>query len=218
MSTAAKTRRERKAETRAALLGSAAKLFCRDGLQGTSVEAIAEDAGYTKGAFYSSFASKEELFLVMLDDRFAEQLDRLDGILAGEREPAEEARVAADEFIQSLRGEDEWRRLYFEFIAYAARNDGFGAELAERHRRMRARLADIVGGWAANFPDESPLPIPDIAAMIDFMADGYLLDQLIDPDLDERLYTSMMLVFFRGLQAMAAGWEPSEADLTPAAS
>ena len=65
-----KTRREKQAETRSSLLRSAAKLFCRRGLEGASVEDVAQDAGYTKGAFYSNFKSKEELFLVMLDEKF----------------------------------------------------------------------------------------------------------------------------------------------------
>jgi hypothetical protein len=42
------------------------------------------------------------------------------------------------------------------------------------------------------------------------MADGFLVDRLIEPGLSEDLYTTMLGVFFRGLQAMALGWEPSE--------
>jgi AcrR family transcriptional regulator len=204
-----KTRRERQAETRSSLLGSAAKLFCRHGLEGTSVEDVAQDAGYTKGAFYSNFRSKEELFLVMLDERFSAQLERIDSLLGGDEEPGEEARHAARDFIRSLHGEEEWRRLYFEFVAYASRNEGFRRELAARHRALRARLAEIYRRWSADFPADPPFPIEDIAAMTDFMADGFLLDQLIDPDLDENLYSTMLLVFFRGLQAIAVGWEPS---------
>jgi hypothetical protein len=44
------------------------------------------------------------------------------------------------------------------------------------------------------------------------MADGFLLDKLVDPELDDRLYASMLAIFFRGLEAMALGWEPSEED------
>jgi AcrR family transcriptional regulator len=205
-----KTRREKQAETRKSLLRSAASAFCRKGLEGASVEEVAQDAGYTKGAFYANFKSKEELFLVMLDERFSQQLDRIDALLGGEEEPDEEARHAAQYFIESMRGEDEWRRLYFEFVAYAMRNDEFRQELATRHRALRARLSDIYRRWSGDFPAEPPVPIEDIAAMTDFMADGFLLDQLIDPALDEQLYSTMLFVFFRGLQAMALGWEPDE--------
>ena len=210
MSPRALTRRQKQAETRSSLMRSAAKLFCRHGLEGASVEDVAQDAGYTKGAFYSNFKSKEELFLVMLDERFSEQLDRIESLLAGSGEPGAEAEHAAQEFIQSFRGEEDWKRLYFEFVAYAMRNDGFRQELATRHRALRARLAEIYRHWAEGFPAQPPIPFEDIAAMTDFMADGFLLDRMVDPELDEHLYATMLAVFFRGLQAMAVGWEPDE--------
>lgn len=212
------TRHQKQAETRSSLLRSAAKLFCRHGLDGASVEEVAQDAGYTKGAFYSNFKSKEELFLVMLDERFADRLDSIDRMLGGPEGVDEQARLAAEDFIRSFRGEEDWKRLYFEFVAYAARNEEFRQELATRHRAMRARLTEIIGGWASGFEAKPPFPIEDIAAMADFMADGFLLDRMVDPELDEDLYATMMSVFVRGLQAMAVGWEPNPADFETTAA
>jgi AcrR family transcriptional regulator len=63
------TRAEQQQRTRAALLDAAEHVFVDRGLQGASVEAITERAGYTRGAFYSNFASKEELFAELLQDR-----------------------------------------------------------------------------------------------------------------------------------------------------
>ena len=206
----AMTRRQKQAETRSSLLRSAAKLFCRHGLEGASVEDVSQDAGYTKGAFYSNFKSKEELFLVMLDEKFGRELERIDELLAGTREPGDEARDAAADFVRYIRSDPEWPRLYFEFVAYAARNDDFRQELATRHRALRGRLAEIYRRWSAGFPTEPPIPIEDIAAMTDFMGDGFILDKLVDPDLDDDLYATMLAIFFRGLQATALGWESEE--------
>jgi hypothetical protein len=50
------------------------------------------------------------------------------------------------------------------------------------------------------------------------MADGFLVDRLIEPGLSKDLYAKMLGVFFRGLQAMALGWEPSEDEVTPASN
>ena len=202
------TRAEKQAKTRSSLLKAAAKVFCRHGLEGASIDEVSAEAGFTKGAFYANFRSKEELFLVMLDERFAAQLDRIDRALAGAEEPGEEARHAAQDFIASLGPDFEWRKLYFEFVAYAARNEEFRQELATRHRALRKRLADIYRRWSADFPAPPPCPIEDVAAMTDFMADGFLLDKLIDPELDDELYATMLAIFFRGMQAMALGWEP----------
>jgi AcrR family transcriptional regulator len=206
------SRTEKQAKTRSSLLSAAAKVFCRHGLEGASIDEVSAEAGYTKGAFYANFRNKEELFLVMLDERFAAQLERIDRALSGTEEPGEEARHAADDFIHHMEGEEEWRRLYFEFVAYAARNEDFRQELATRHRALRKRLTEIYGRWSADFPAEPPIPVEDIAAMTDFMADGFLLDRLIDPELDDALYGTMLAVFFRGLQALALGWEPPEVD------
>ena len=61
----APTRAERKARTREQLVSSAERLFKRDGFHASSVDAVADDAGYTKGAVYSNFAGKEELFFAV---------------------------------------------------------------------------------------------------------------------------------------------------------
>jgi AcrR family transcriptional regulator len=201
------SRAEKQQRTRGALLRAASKLFCRRGLEGTSVDDVAEAAGYTKGAFYANFKSKEDLFLVMLDEKFSAELERIDRALAGTGDAEEEARLAAADYVH-FASDDEWPRLYFAFAAYAARNEDFRQELATRQRAMRERLAQLYERWSKDFPAQPPLPLTDIAAMTYFMADGFLVDRLIDTELSEELYTAMLGVFFRGLQAMALGWEP----------
>jgi len=203
------SRAEKQERTRDALLEAASKLFCERGLEGTSIDEIAQAAGYTKGAFYANFKSKEELFLVMLDEKFSHEIERIDRDLAGTDDPALEARTAAAEFIHFASG-DEWPRLYFQFAAHAARNEEFRQELATRQRSMRDRIVRVYERWVSDYGADPPLPVADIAAMTYFMADGFLVDRLIEPGLDEGLYPTMLSVFFRGLAAMAAGWEPSE--------
>jgi AcrR family transcriptional regulator len=208
LTSAQATRRERQAQTREALLQAAAKLFCREGLEGSSIDRVAQEAGYTKGAFYANFGSKEELFMVMLDERFEAQIDRLDGMLSGDRRPGDEAHDAAEDFLRFVHADPEWPRLYFEFAAYAARNDDFREQLATRQRALRERIVEIYRRWSAGFPADPPLPLADIAAMTSAMADGFMLKQLIDTSLGDELYPAMLGIFFRGLQATAVGWEP----------
>jgi AcrR family transcriptional regulator len=211
------SRLEKQKRTRGALLRAASKLFCRRGLEGTSIDDVAEAAGYTKGAFYANFKSKEELFLVMLDEKFSQELERLDRTLAGTAEPDQEARAAAADFIH-FASDDEWPRLYFAFAAHAVRNEDFRQELATRQRAMRDRVVKVYARWIDDYAAEPPLPLEEIAAMTYFMADGFLLDRLIEPDLPEDLYPAMLTVFFKGLQAMALGWEPPEELLARARS
>ena len=203
MSTEALTRREKQQRTRKSLLHAAARIFCKRGLEGASIDEVAQAAGYTKGAFYANFKSKEELFLVMLDERFSEELERLDRVLAGAHEPQEEALAAAADFIH-FATDEEWQRLSFQFLAYAARNEEFRQELATRQKAMRQRVAKVFERWKKGFGVEPALPIEDITAMTFFMSDGFLVGRIIEPGLREELYTTMVGVFLRGLQAMAA--------------
>src|ERR1043165_9772619 len=97
------TRAESQAQTRAALLQAGAEVFVERGFAGSSVEAIAARAGFTRGAFYSNFASKEELFAELLQERVYSVYRRMvQQLLAGEadwtpRESGEQlAAVQAD--------------------------------------------------------------------------------------------------------------------------
>ena len=197
------TRLERQAATRAALLKAASRSICAHGMDGASIDRIAAEAGYTKGAFYANFASKEDMFLAILDEKFAAEMERLEAAMRGTGEPAEEAREAAEEFLTYIDRDPEWPRLYQEFATHAARNEEFRAELAARQRALRERMAAIFERWATGLGVESPLPHKDVAAMTFVMADGFLLDRIVDPALDDGLYATMCEVFLRGLAAMA---------------
>jgi AcrR family transcriptional regulator len=209
------TRKEKQAKTRSALLKSAAKLICRKGITDASVDDMASDAGYTKGAFYANFKSKEELFLTMLDEHFAAEIERMDRALAGSGDPGEEARHAAADFTQYVFADSEWPTLYFQFAAQAARDEEFREELATRSRAMRAKMAEILRRWSADFTAEPPLPLDDLAAMIDFMASGFILERTVDPDIPEEMFATMMGVFVLGVRAMAEGWEPPPRTASP---
>ncbi len=89
-------------------------------------------------------------------------------------------------------GDEDWPKLYFQFVAHAARNDEFREELATRHRAMRARLSEILERWKRTTGHQPPFPMEDVTAMMSFMADGFLVDRIVEPDLSEDLYASMV--------------------------
>src|SRR5208283_4290635 len=92
------TRKEQQAHTRECLMRSAGKVFARRGLQQASIDEVAEDAGFTKGAFYANFKSKEELFLAMLDERFTRRIEDIERVIASEGSTAQKAQRAGDNF------------------------------------------------------------------------------------------------------------------------
>ncbi|MEA2471704.1 MAG: hypothetical protein QOE38_2703, partial [Thermoleophilaceae bacterium] len=103
MGTKRLTRQEQQARTRSRLMRAAAELFSRKGMQQASIEEVVREAGYTKGAFYANFASKEELFLAMLDERFTDRLGEVERAFSSEESPPEQARHAAADFAHASR-------------------------------------------------------------------------------------------------------------------
>ncbi len=198
------TRKEKQAHTRACLMQSAAKVFARRGLQQASIDEVAEDAGFTKGAFYANFKSKEELFLAMLDERFTQRIEGIESVIAGEGSTAEKARRAGDNFVQMLSADREWERLFFEFSAYAARDDDFREELLTRYRTMRDRMAAALEAHAEGDGKEATLPFDQVALMVSVMANGFALEKLLEGEaVADELYGTMLTVFFAGLEALA---------------
>ena len=196
------TRKQRQAHTRARLMRSAASVAAERGLERASLDAVAEHAGFTKGAVYANFASKEELFLAMLDARFAERAAELDRILSTEADPDSQAREAAAGFIAAIESEPEWERLFFEFAVYAARNEDFRVELVARYRSMRERIAELLAARAERLGIEPALPPGQVATMTFAMANGIALERMLEPEaVPDGMAPEMIATFFVGLRA-----------------
>jgi AcrR family transcriptional regulator len=200
-----RTRKEQQAHTRSCLMKSARKVFARRGLQQASIDDVAEDAGFTKGAFYANFKSKEELFLAMLDERFAEKLEQIDRLAESGGELEQEARRVGDEIGRYMASDREWQRLFFEFAAHAARNDDFREEVVTRYRALRERIAAVYERRATELGIEPPVPYDQIALMTFALGNGISLERLLEPESvpDDLLGTTLM-IFFTGLRTLAA--------------
>ena len=180
---------------------SAAKVAAARGLEGASLDLVAETAGFTKGAVYANFESKEALFLAMLDERFAQRVADLDRVLASEGTIEEQARRAGSDFIAAIEAEPEWERLFFEFAVYAARNESFRVELVKRYRGLRERIAELFERRASELGFEPPLPAAQVAMMTFAMANGVGLERVLEPEaVDEELFPAMLATFFAGLR------------------
>jgi AcrR family transcriptional regulator len=127
---ARKTRVEAQAETRAQLVKTARQLFFDDGYRPTSLEKVADAAGYSKGAVYSNFRNKDELCTAVLDEVRAERLGEVLDIVA---KPDMPARIdAIRDWAQRVIGDPGWTTLEVEFAAHARPNEQLRTELAGR--------------------------------------------------------------------------------------
>jgi AcrR family transcriptional regulator len=193
------TRKQKQEQTRSCLLESAARVFARRGMSGASIDDVAEDAGYTKGAFYANFKNKEELFLAMLDESFSERIAETEQALATDEPPPEQARHWASEFAHTIRSDPEKVRLSFEFKSHAMRSEDFRQELVTRFATLRQRLETIYRRRAEELGLEPAIPLDRIVRMTIAMADGWELWQLLEPDaVDEQMLEEMMEIFITG--------------------
>lgn len=195
------TREESKARTRARLMEAAGRVFAQRGLERATVDEVAAEAGYTKGAFYANFTSKEELFLAMLEERFAARLDEVDRVLDSEASVSERARMAGQDFSEYLAGDPAWSRLFFEFTMQALRDEEFRGELVRRQCALRERLASA---FRAHSGGELAIAPEVVAMMACAMADGYALARLLEPEgVPDDMFGSMLELFFTGLETLS---------------
>jgi AcrR family transcriptional regulator len=205
------TRQEQQQRTRSSLMEAASKVFACKGMQRASVDEVAEEAGYTKGAFYANFKSKEELFLAMLDERFADRLKAAEEAFATEAEsPPEQARHAAEDFTRAVRSDPEAERLFIEFANYALQNEDFRQELLTRFATLRKRMGEIFEHRAETYGIEPPVSTDRMVRMVIAMADGWAIWRLLEPEaIDNELFESMVEIFTVGIGVMGGALDPS---------
>ncbi|MDX8045563.1 TetR/AcrR family transcriptional regulator [Gracilibacillus sp. S3-1-1] len=117
------THAERKQETRKILLESAAETFAKLGFHGASVDKIAEYAGFTKGAIYTHFKSKEELFLALLEQQIQSHLNTIHQIIDEEKSYEHFIEKMGHYFDLDKQNNQAWSILNMEFLLYAMRDE-----------------------------------------------------------------------------------------------
>jgi AcrR family transcriptional regulator len=179
-----RTQAERREETRDEVLAAAARVFAQRGFHGTSLDAIAEEAGFSRGAVYYNFADKEELFLELLDRRCAERAQDLREVFAGTDETDVEAtnrqaQIAAAHAVEAMTGDPEWRALYLEFLAQAARDTGFRHRFAKRTNEMRAALEEVVVERTRPVAQALGMSPEELAVVIDALGTGLWANHML---------------------------------------
>jgi AcrR family transcriptional regulator len=130
---------QRTEATRRKLLNAARRIFAKDGFEASRIESVASEAGYTRGAFYAQFKSKEDLFFALLEEQVTLHLDELRLELeqcATNREKVQCLR----RFYVSRVTDRQWTILMLEFKLYALRHPRLRAKLAKAHRVIRDKM------------------------------------------------------------------------------
>ena len=179
------TREERRAETRRRLLDAARRVFAAKGFHGATVEDIAAAAGFTKGAVYSNFGSKEDLFLAIIDDRIADQAAQVEAI--GSQPDASEVQrdLAHHVRAQFERSDDEavLGILALEFILWAARERADVRDaIAERYRAVDRQIAAMARQHWGFEESQGGLSADDLALAQSALGEGLAMRMVVDPE------------------------------------
>ncbi|WP_374025101.1 TetR/AcrR family transcriptional regulator [Mycobacterium sp. HNNTM2301] len=182
-------------EVRDRILDAASKVFAAEGFAGATIDAIGQAAGFTKGAVYSNFESKDELFLALLDREFEQRgeqiaiaLDRSDG------DTAAAAREVSRSVLDSVRDHSDYYVLLVEYWLRAQRDPQLRERLIERRRAAADQALHIVES-TDTVPGDRRLT--DIAQLVVTLNLGVAMEEVlrpgtINPDLLAKLVTALL--------------------------
>jgi AcrR family transcriptional regulator len=171
---------ERTAATKQKLLTAAMHIFAQNGFEAARLEDIAAGAGYTRGAFYANFESKEDIFFALLEDWVRERTDSVIAALRKHTDPLEKlaalrthyAEVATDRRVVLIS---------LEFKLFALRHPEAHARLRNRHRRIRASWGKLLSELQLALGRSLPIKGPAASTCLGALAHGLLLEHLVDP-------------------------------------
>ena len=192
MATEVLTRAERQRRTREELVDAAERIFSKQGFHATSLDAVAAEAGFTKGAVYSNFDSKEGLFFAVYERRVDRRVEQMDAALAEATTPVEALEGLMPGGGRRAPADDGWLAVFFEFWAHVLRHPELRERFAAQHRRVIEPLTRVV-------PIEDDVESYKLATARFAMQLGLQLERLTQPDVvDDELSRRMGLTLLDG--------------------
>lgn len=190
MTTKRLTRPEQRERNRSELLTAARQMFVREGYLRSSLEAIADAAGFSKGAVYSNFPSKEALFLELLEAKLLGDARDMAGLLS--------TATTVDGLIDALRAHLasrvdilDFTAIAVEFMSQALPDGEAGKRCRELYRHQRAVLTQLIAQLFAAAQVTPPPRLDEAAAACTAMTLGLSLQRQLDPEaIDASLWAS----------------------------
>ena len=173
-------RTEQVERNRSVVLDAARRVFLDRGYGGATVDAIAEEAGFSKGVVYSQFGSKADMFMALLEQRITERAAQNERVAAGKSlaEGGRELLLAANRDAVSEQG---WAQLLVEFRAHAAHDPVLNRRYADAHRRTVAELAGLVARLCEGSGTSPVVPPQSMAEFVLAMGTGVTLERAANP-------------------------------------
>ncbi len=196
------SRAESQAQTRERLLDAAKRVFLKDGYIRASVDKVADEAGYSKGAIYSNFDGKEALFLELLKRKFKDNLENVRGVL--ERVEGMDALLkAVRSFYESNAEILEFSLVTVEFLTQVGRGSPYVGACAALYAEQREAMAELIGALFARSGVAPPVSPVELATTLIGLTMGLAVQRGIDEkSVSSSLWAGSMELCLRGLLAL----------------
>ncbi len=196
-------RSERRAVTRARLLQAAARVYAQRGFAGATLDQVAGEAGFTKGAVYAHFGSKENLLLALLQEHLTGQIAEQLQLFDRDRASWERPLAGSDSWMEHLRSDPDPFRLFVELWSYAQRDEGLRRRLVTGLDALRATFARFAADSSADADIDVPAAANEqFANVLLGLSIGLGMLELADPDsVPVPLLGVVTSIFIRALES-----------------
>jgi AcrR family transcriptional regulator len=205
-------RSERRAQTRAQLLDAAARVYARRGFAGATLDEVAAEAGFTKGAVYGHFGSKENLLLALVEEYLAGQVTEQMALFDRDRATWERPLAGSHRWMDRLQENPDRFRLFVELWAYAQRDEHLAGRLADGLAALRATFARFASESSSDAGFDPPPGVPEQFANVMLgLGVGLSMLKLADPEaVPGELLGTTLSVLIRATESSAQ----AQADFT----
>lgn len=172
---------KRRPQTLGRLLDAAFEAFAELGFHAATIPEICRRAGYTHGAFYSNFTSKDELFFALFDRHATKLVERLAGLAA--QADARSIDELADLMSQIDDDERAWYLVSTEFTLYAIRDPRAAQRLAEHDAKVRAQVVRVIETMLRRTGRTATVDLDRLARLLIAIREGGLAQSYVEPAL-----------------------------------
>lgn len=179
-----RVRRPTREEVRRRLLDAALSVFGEHGFDTANLDQIAEAAGLTKGAIYSNFTGKDDLFYAMMADQILVRVESIRGALSvGTANAADhrELRNIGDLLTEAFTEQRAWRMVFLDFWRRAVRDDDVRERFIAHRRTLREAIAASVEEVLGGSPPTGDFTVDDVVTVILALSNGLAIEQYADP-------------------------------------
>ena len=195
-------RSARRARTRAQLLESAARVYTDKGVDGATLDDVADQAGFTKGAVYDHFGSKDSLLFALLDEYLTAEIAEQLALFEANRNVPGRPQIAADRWLEHVEADPAVLRLFVEAWARGQRDEAVRERVLATIEAMREMFRSIGRGRAEELGEvRSEALLEGTADVMSALGIGFALLKLTDPDrIPSRLLGAVYLILVGALE------------------